>query len=196
MLFYCVRDPQQKARRDPTSILGSIARQLACLTQIDNLLPTVEALYDDLNRDGLALPLDCYHLIELIISLVEVRKTTYIIIDGLDECEEPERKMLLSSMDKMIKLAKSTVKVFIASRDEVNIKGQLKGGPHLQLTTSKTEDDIDFYIETIVNERAGDLICGAAPGELLTLIKDKLGSGAEGMYVWLIMMLYRCSYGS
>jgi len=180
--FYCERNPQQKPRSDPRSILGCIARQMACLKEKDELLPAVISLYDEVIENGSAAFVDCDQLTELLVKLAGSRLVTYVVVDGLDECDKPERKILISSFRRIIAKASTTVKVFIASRTEVDIKAQLAQAVDVQIVASKTKADIELFIDATVDERAeSDLFYGTAPLTLVTLIKNALRNGSEGM---------------
>lgn len=126
--FYCVRSEAERERAVPLEILRAILRQLSS-THID--FPVKEPIakeYDNRKRkadedgsDPKELSMgDC---VRLILELTENSPAT-IIIDALDECEDSTRHELLDALDNIVIQSAEIVKIFISSRDDVDIVSQ------------------------------------------------------------------------
>jgi hypothetical protein len=72
---------------------------------------------------------------------------TYIIIDGLDECDIVERKMILSLFTSLAAkdIASGRLKCLFISQDENDIRKLLKTSSILKLTGAHNKSDIEAY---------------------------------------------------
>ncbi len=64
-------------------------------------------------------------VLELLKALLDVSEGTYIIIDGLDEMDESERRILLQRLDDLVS-ASDQLKILICSRPEDDISRELE----------------------------------------------------------------------
>ena len=60
----------------------------------------------------------------LILELTKHNSAT-IVVDALDNCEESTRHELLEALDSVISKSTKTVKVFVSSRDDIDIVSTL-----------------------------------------------------------------------
>lgn len=110
---------------------------------------------------------------------------TFIFIDGIDECEEAERRHILSSVHKILSDTENTaLKVFISSRDMPDISQSLKEWPTAKLVVANVNNDIRSYVEDQVrqhfqNEASDD--DQERCTRLVKLIIPKLVECADGM---------------
>jgi hypothetical protein len=76
---------------------------------------------------------------------------TYIIIDGLDECGESERQLILKTM---VQLSNDcpTLRLAVASRDEKDISRILNNVAQLILVNTENITDISWYIGAQLDE--------------------------------------------
>jgi hypothetical protein len=76
---------------------------------------------------------------------------TYIIIDGLDECEESERQLILKTM---VQLSNDcpTLRLAVACRDEKDISRILNNISQLISVNSANNTDISWYIGAQLDE--------------------------------------------
>lgn len=78
-----------------------------------------------------------------------------IVIDGLDECQEADRKEVMLELFKMTKLAETSCKLFLSCRDYTSVPRPLKRMPVVCLTTEKSS--VDFQIRIYVKERLAEI---------------------------------------
>lgn len=73
---------------------------------------------------------------------------TYIIIDGLDECRESERRPVLELISRL-RQSKKVFKMFVSSRKYTDITRCLARKGVLQVTTDskQTTNDINIFIQ-------------------------------------------------
>lgn len=184
--FYCIRDQAQAERADPERVLASIARQMCCLEDNGPILEPAVKLYNrkkDKGPRSTTPTLD--ESVDLIINLAAARPVTYIVVDALDECVPETRGALLSGLKKIIDDASTLVKVFVSSREEVDIMLHLRAmQPHISISASQTKTDVERFVNEGVEKCAQvDLLFGEATTTLLEDIKESLSKGAMGMYV-------------
>ena len=75
---------------------------------------------------------------------IDLYPQTVIVLDGLDECEKGQRKMLFDVLDVIVALPK--VKVFIASRPVEDLKSRFDWKKAFRLDTSDNFQDIKTYV--------------------------------------------------
>lgn len=127
--FYCSRSTAEPERAQPVEILGALLRQLASSKPEGPIRDAVAKEYELRKKKAEE---DCSQLkkltikdcTELILQL-NTERSAMIILDALDECDEATRHELLESLDKIISHSESLIKVFISSRDDVDIVSAL-----------------------------------------------------------------------
>lgn len=85
--------------------------------------------------------------IEILNTCLDTMSKTYIIIDGLDECDIVERKMILSLFTSLAAkdIASGRLKCLFISQDENDIRKLLKTSSILKLTGAHNKSDIEAY---------------------------------------------------
>jgi hypothetical protein len=133
--FYCVRNEAERERAMPVEILRAILRQLASTKPDMPIKAPVAKEYENRKKKA---DEDCSSLRELtvedctrlILELTNDSPAT-IIIDALDECDNSLRYELLEALDEIVSKSVEVVKVFVSSRDDVDIVRALHSCPNL-----------------------------------------------------------------
>jgi hypothetical protein len=122
-----------------------------------------------------------------LVSLTSEYKQTYIILDGLDECPERERRSVLELVNSL-RQAKSVFKVFVTSRKEDDIADYFDcaGVIQLSINTDGNSADIKSFIQ-----HESSRLRQANSGRKLVVKSDMLFdeivstliTRADGMYV-------------
>jgi hypothetical protein len=123
--FYCARDSAEPERAKPVKIMGALLRQLASSNRDLPIKEPVAKEYeerknkaeDDYPKLKELTVEDCTRLI---LELTRNNPAT-IAIDALDECEEGLRHELLKALDKIVSESGEVVKIFVSSREDVDI---------------------------------------------------------------------------
>ena len=78
----------------------------------------------------------------------------FIGIDGLDECQEPERRQTLSMIHNLLKASKLTrsIRMFLTSRKEKDIDNSLRPASRLEIRPFHLKKDIDNYVQLRVHD--------------------------------------------
>ena len=103
----------------------------------------------------------------------------HIVIDALDECND--RMKLLEQLHLIIG-AGSQLKIFMTSREEVDLKKSLGSLPQLSLSGSGTTGDIRLYIEHQLEKLITSGELRFRNPILKDEIRDALSAKADGMY--------------
>jgi hypothetical protein len=119
---------------------------------------------------------------ELIITLLDYNPAT-IVIDALDECQPNRRYELINALNDIIKKSANLVKVFVSSRDDIDIVLKLTEVPNIFINASDNRKDIEDFVyyevdHAITNKR---LLHGQVSDELKSRIINTLIDGANGM---------------
>ena len=123
--FYCARSTAEPARAKPVEILCALLRQL-CTSNVDEpvknpIAREYEARKKKAEKDCSTIKrLTIEECTRLIIELTKNHPAT-IILDALDECEEITRHELLEALDCIISKSANVVKIFVSSRDDIDI---------------------------------------------------------------------------
>ena len=121
-----------------------------------------------------------------------------ILIDALDECRPDKRHELLSALDLILERSAQLVKVFVSSRDDVDIILKLQKHPNIYIGISDNKEDIHRYIQFAIQKAQSDgrLLKGTVSPDLIKLITKTLAMKAEGMYVIsLAFGMHEAKYG-
>ena len=82
---------------------------------------------------------------ELIIPLLAIPNHSTFIVDGLDECSATEAREALAVFKKLI--TQSSTRVFIASRENIDVTRMIQGSVCLKITPENTKEDLELFIE-------------------------------------------------
>ena len=148
--------------------------------------PELVSVYDRARSKGFnATSIDAASNESLFRKALPTFKTTYVVIDALDECEEVERKELVMALKSHVALKHYVVKVFVTSRDEKDLARMLSGTSDFRINADDTALDIQPFVESKVEEciNNGDILGGQGnvTSELRQDLVDTLVSKADGV---------------
>jgi hypothetical protein len=121
---------------------------------------------------------------ELILALTN-DNPAIIVIDAIDECQPERRHELLNALDHIINKSTNLVKVFVSSRDDIDIVLRLVESPNIFIQASGNGEDIERFVYSEVERSIADrrLLNGRVSDELKNCIISTLIGGASGMLV-------------
>ena len=168
--FFCKHDEVESLQT--RTIIGSIARQI-----FDHVKPDfVEAIAEI--RSG---TIDTDQVLGYIQKLLPSNSHKYfIIIDGLDECEEKETRMVLQYLKQLLAF-KQVFQVYCSSRPDVfhQISALLK--PQWNVFMSQTSPDMVEYVESTLEQRLESESFFVGNPAIILTIRDALLEKAHGM---------------
>jgi hypothetical protein len=181
--FYCARDQAERERSELGQIVRCLLRQSLELPGTSLQLDALKKRYEKRQTAG---ELSLEEAKDLLRQSIEIRSTTYILVDALDECDIDNRRKLIECLREVLKVSSTTVKIFLASRKNPDIYKTLGQYPEVQLNAKQNQVDVDAYVEAKVHEDfdKGLLLPDEdkeAVKQELTDIKRRLREGANGM---------------
>jgi hypothetical protein len=151
--FYCDRNRQDHS--DPLGVLRSLVRQIAVSRDGSGIIESVRQVY--LRKKGLGFAsktLTTEESIELLQKLTECFSRITIIVDGLDECNAETRGTLIRALDLVVETARpsSCFKVFIASRNDEDLKSRYSEGRNHEISAADNQGDIESFVLSKLDE--------------------------------------------
>lgn len=138
-------DHADKRTLDPANIFRSLALQV--LRTLGDLPASLLAILERICQDSMVPETE--DSIYLLLETMKRITSAVIVLDGLDEVNEDDRKLIFRNLRDIILQATSTViKVFIASREDTSYLTQVPDIPlfKLRIGTSAIAGDIDSYV--------------------------------------------------
>lgn len=122
-------------------------------------------------------------MLPILQDIVADASQTTFVIDGIDECSQPERASILKMLRQLTSCSGSTLKIFFSSREGVveNIHKIFQTYQQLTMNCEQANTDIATYITDTIDQKIedGDLLL--SDRQLRHEICDALIKGANGM---------------
>ena len=139
--FYCKnRDPSKRS-------FDAVARSL--IAQILQLNPvSLDYLHETAVRSGEQHPSTFKSYQDILENISITHNLLFIGVDGLDECEEADRRLILSLMEHVLRISKAqaNVKIFFASQRIKDVQESLKFAIRLDVKHHHVKQDIQNYV--------------------------------------------------
>lgn len=122
---------------------------------------------------------------DFVLSFVGLYPQTTIIIDALDESDPDQRPELLRALKSILQSSTTLVKIFISSRDDLDIKLELEHVPNLYIKALDNSGDIDRFVRREVvkciaeNYSLRNNVTDEFKEQIISTIQEK----SNGMYV-------------
>lgn len=145
--FYCSRNPAEASRANPEQIFRSLLRQLA-EPHSGDALPRCLA-------DESASPshLSLNEIVDLIVKIAESRPVSHIVIDALDECDTDLLFEMIEGLEAVLNRTQSLIKIFVSSRNDVDLVRWLQAYPNKEILSSDNEIDVARFVDSEVDKR-------------------------------------------
>jgi tetratricopeptide (TPR) repeat protein len=120
--------------------------------------------------------------------------SVYMLFDGVDEAFETERQIFLSLL-KDVRDAGHDARIQLAVVGRPQLSDQIvegleleseRGIPTIHVSSLKNSGDIERYIKSSIHK---SVILRRVSSKLSEEIVEKLSSGAQGMFIWVDLML-------
>jgi len=206
--FYCMRNPAEPERAESEKILASLVRQLACRSATQPILPPVLHKYESA-VDGFGEFEDQIWTVEestqVLIELSNIYPSVTFVIDALDEVNPTGRPEILNALDEVMVKSDNLVKVFISSRDNIDIWLRLESSPNIYIDLERNGKDIVQFMYVLLPKytvmyntdrpssntklETANILKGNLSEDLKEKIQETLANGAQGMYVIVLLSL-------
>ncbi|KAK6348510.1 hypothetical protein TWF718_006300 [Orbilia javanica] len=108
----------------------------------------------------------------------------YIVVDGIDECNDKERGVILRTLKKILDDVPQDVKILVSSRGSQDIARALQNFQHLDLGTSN-QDDVEAFISQMLHNKELEGQLPELPEDMFAKIKSFLSENAKGLFIWV-----------
>jgi hypothetical protein len=165
-------DYQEQDNRTPSNILSSLLRQI--VSTIPEIPKCIVDAYDKLHVSGGSLPL--HELERLMLDVTESISRTYIVIDALDECNNPRcRKDFLQIISRLKQ--SHTIRLLVTSRQYYqDISKFFSADPQIEILAH--DSDIRRYMyQELENAAIGDIVDDVFSTKIVETVLNR----AQGM---------------
>ncbi|KAI9763674.1 MAG: hypothetical protein M1839_006322, partial [Geoglossum umbratile] len=178
--FFCQHDiPESLKAR---TIFGSLARQL--LRPIPDLAMVAEIL------DKTTSALDFERIFTLLQRVLPPDCKAHFILDGLDECDYAERKMLIQQLRKLQETFTLVLCVSIRLGSEDALIFSSEQFIAARITSIPDENsDIETFIEAELANCIESKELEIGDPRLILKIQDALLEGSQGMFLWVALQI-------
>ncbi|KAK6544064.1 hypothetical protein TWF694_000776 [Orbilia ellipsospora] len=170
------------------TILASLLRQLAYYSHIwpQDLSDSFESYFEDKENASRVVP---SNIQALLIKLIKANKArNFIIIDGLDECNDKDRGLVVRTLKQIFSSIPDDLKILISSRASQDIGRALNEFKQLDLATSNQSDIEAFITRTLQDKEMEGQLPDLEP-RLIEKIKTTLAANAQGLFVWVDLQI-------
>ncbi|KAK6844762.1 hypothetical protein PG995_014872 [Apiospora arundinis] len=181
-VVYFYFDFSDRNKQSLRALLESIALQL--VSDGGDISETVTSLFEHKNKGRIAPSLE--ELLNLIIAEVLRTEITFLVIDALDECPEPERRILFDQF--LQRLLQANIKILITSRKVSDIEHAIDtvDSHSICIQDSVVDADIRKHISSHISQ---DDDFASWDSDLKGEVVDGIVAGAKGMFRWAICQI-------
>ncbi|KAK7753946.1 hypothetical protein SLS62_004044 [Diatrype stigma] len=184
--FFC--DRNRPSHQDPQSIMCSLVRQLSVARNHEKIMTCTAEMYAKKELAEFASDrLFWDEALSLLLQLVSAYRQTYIVLDGLDECDKDGRMRLLDAIDELVRRNPHSLKLFIASREDDDIKDRYSSSSNLRIAAHNNQEDIERFVVSKIeaHKRFSGSLSSGVRGEILSTFARK----SQGMFMWAKLMI-------
>jgi len=167
-VLYNYFDYKQRHVQTETKVVARLLKQL--VSRLATIPGELQAAYDDPSQSSLSS--NFQKLVQLFTSISSSFQTVFVILDGLDECEEIIRERIIDLIEML--------------RNRLSLRGFVTCRPHVRLETipqtaksilriEANDEDIKNHIRRRLSQERN------VYPKLEEMIVDKLSGMAEGM---------------
>lgn len=116
-------------------------------------------------------------------SLATSSSTITFVVDGLDECSQANRTIVLGVLSRVMSSSRSPIKLFLSSREGLieDVVGLFKTYQQVTMHCGEAQTDVTTYVEGIIKEKIESRVLAIGSIQLVQEVKDALIQGANGM---------------
>ena len=178
--FFCRYDDSDST--SARTIVGGIARQL--------LHGLTREAYAQIDTDMQAATLEVEDILEILKATLLPDRQYFIVIDGLNECDDTEIQQTIGILDSLLKSPHLKIKLFTSCRTSSMAWSTPTAWPLFRITINHADvkTDIDHYIQVMLEKNLKDDILQVGNPHIILAIEEALRQGAQGMSVSIILL--------
>ncbi|KAK6517725.1 hypothetical protein TWF506_004907 [Arthrobotrys conoides] len=170
------------------TILSSLLHQMLYYSQNlpQRLLDDLESRFKDKASSSRVLLQDIQRFLVDIIQ--NNQANSYIVVDGLDECNDKERGSILRILKKLLEDTPQSLKILISSRGSQDMIRSLQNFQQLDLKGSN-QSDIEAFISRRIQDKELEGQLPELPKDLFDRVKSFLAENAKGLFIWVDLQI-------
>ncbi|KAF2681224.1 hypothetical protein K458DRAFT_82442 [Lentithecium fluviatile CBS 122367] len=189
IIFYFF-DSSEKKSLEASTFLRCILHQML---RPETLLPDIQRRLESLFMDQIDQPEPATsELEELFIQTYGELENGFILIDGLDEADDIEQRKVKSFLKEVQKM--TGARILATTHASMDISKIFTCGLALHIRQEDLKNDIDVFVQSHIDKYSQEELSDCEP-YVLNLIKQKLVSDAEGMFLWADLQLKAIVHG-
>jgi hypothetical protein len=176
--FYC--DYRETPKQQPLRVLSTILNMLSI--QNRQILHEIQAFFQEQHKLNPVYVPEFDELLNNFGTFIRnYLKNIIIVVDALDECIDRD---CTAYALKHIFQNYANVKVFVTSRNEIDIARSFDGLPRVSIEQEDVAPDIENYIKAELTARIKGKKLKLRDATLAEMITQRLVEGAKGMFQW------------
>ncbi|KAF2624033.1 hypothetical protein BU25DRAFT_493930 [Macroventuria anomochaeta] len=180
VIIYYFFDYSKKKSLQVSAFLRCVLHQVIT---VDNLLPESQRSLESLFEERIGNPGPAIDELErLVCHFIAKYESAFLLIDGLDEVSETERRNVKSVLKTIQK--KESVRILAMTHAAMDMTKVLTRCSRLQIKPDDLRHDITTYVQLQIDTYLQSDLLGCS-SSALDLVKRKLVSDAEGMFLWV-----------
>lgn len=163
-------------------MIRALLLQLVTQSKDSDLLQVLYEACVDSGEESLESQTLCTELLSVGLGTIPKETNIHIVVDGLDECDVPERKKIISCITTILRenVEAGKIRVMFTSQPETDIRSLLRKASIIRVTESDNSGDIAEYArDWCVKIQSKFMI----PEDKRDLIHSLLCERAEGMKI-------------
>ena len=178
--FFCRHDIAESLQAH--TVMASLAFQL--LRRLPDLSKALDLV------DGNAQHLDLSDILGMLLRVLPPEFVAYFVIDGLDECEDSQRRDILALVHYLQeKFSLLVCASFRPGSDNVSLRDAKIFPQNGTFTIPEQNPDIESFIGSELKRRVQCGLLTVGRPELILEIQDTLSRKAEGMFLWVALQM-------
>ncbi|KAN0068786.1 ankyrin [Elaphomyces granulatus] len=182
-IVYYFFDFSAKASLMVPTFLRSILHQILTVEMLSAVQVRLESLFSSEIEHW---EVDPVEVASLFSDLCGAYKRVFLLLDGLDEVDPTEARVIRNFLKKFEGIA--SVKVFTTTHPEVDMSMVFRKCRTFKIEAQDVEPDIAAFVESQIEQHSHVELSGCSL-TLLESIKQALISGAQGMFLWVDLQI-------
>ncbi|KAK6519478.1 hypothetical protein TWF281_003312 [Arthrobotrys megalospora] len=170
------------------TILSSLLHQMLYYSRDlpRSLVEELESRFEDKASTSRVVLTDIQRFLTQIIE--NNQASNYMVLDGLDECNDKQRGIVLRALIRMLEDVPCNIKILISSRGSQDMVRALQSFQQLDLGTSN-QGDIEAFIAQALRDKELEGQLPELSVELLGKINSFLVENAKGLFIWVDLQI-------
>ncbi|KAH7311613.1 hypothetical protein B0I35DRAFT_514361 [Stachybotrys elegans] len=183
-LVYLFVRQDEPASQKAENILRSLLKQIL---DPNSLTHDIVLRLERLRKDGCPFLEECRALLQ---EQAKLFRSLYMILDGVDECDQTDRSEIWAALNSIIELY-PCLKIFVAGRESLSqeLRRYFPNLQRISMGNAKAGNDVDIIIKSELFRRVQSGQLSLGDPSLLDHVQGILSKHADGMIIWVTYLI-------